>query len=367
MTNNVVPHFVQLRIGTVGSLEVKLPAVVVGPTLGPKSIVIAGSHGNERTGFWILKKLLDELQRASINRCIMFLPVANPVAFALNVRVDPLTHVDLNRVFPGNTDGTIVDRIAKIISTIVQGRSPVKELSAELEIGDSGISRSEAEHYFELPVDLVVDLHTFGLQLSEPTGILATSGLQVSSAEERSRELLLLASPKMVWWIDASDALTVGYRGSLGPYLSSLGIPNFAIETQDLPLATSKVVERIVSGLMVVLGDRGTGTISSGSQESRFSSRRIPIYRRHWQRSSHAGLFLPEKRISKASIGRSFSRGQVIGQFISTNNLSAAVVKAEWSCDLNYEKLDLMLIAQGLVGTGDEVCSWGELVGSLGE
>ena len=83
-----------------------------GPVVG-----ISGSiHGNENAGSQIIRALWPHLAAAELAGRILLLPVANPRAFAVNKRYTPVDELNLNRVFPGSTDGWYSDHLAAAIT-----------------------------------------------------------------------------------------------------------------------------------------------------------------------------------------------------------------------------------------------------------
>ena len=72
-----------------------------GPTVG----ICAGIHGNERTGTEIVLETARRYADSSFRGRLVLVPVANPFAFEANRRHTPTDELNLNRVFPGNSDG----------------------------------------------------------------------------------------------------------------------------------------------------------------------------------------------------------------------------------------------------------------------
>ena len=84
---------------------------------GPRLGLIAGIHGDEPIGIEIIRRLLEELEAETFDGEIVALPVANAYAFAALTRSTPIDSANLNRVFPGNRDGTLSEQIAYLISS----------------------------------------------------------------------------------------------------------------------------------------------------------------------------------------------------------------------------------------------------------
>jgi hypothetical protein len=86
-----------------------------GPRAGPRLGLIAGIHGDEPLGIEIVRRVLEGLEAESLGGELVALPVANPYAFAALARNTPADAANLNRVFPGNPDGTLSEQIAHVI------------------------------------------------------------------------------------------------------------------------------------------------------------------------------------------------------------------------------------------------------------
>ncbi len=79
----------------------------------PNMLIVSAMDGWSATdayaNYLILKHLRD-LDR--IDGSVTVLPVANPLAFRLGVKVSPLDSKDINAVFPGNEHGSVTERTA---------------------------------------------------------------------------------------------------------------------------------------------------------------------------------------------------------------------------------------------------------------
>mgnify|MGYP000445094743 CR=1 FL=1 len=79
----------------------------------PNILVVAGMGGLSATDVYasyLLMQFLRSLER--IEGSVTVLPVANPLAFRLGVRVSPLDSRDLDSVFPGDERGSVTERTA---------------------------------------------------------------------------------------------------------------------------------------------------------------------------------------------------------------------------------------------------------------
>ena len=83
-----------------------------GPTIG-----ICGSiHGDETVSSQIVMEVARQLEGNLRSGRVLLLPVANPFGFAERRRETPLDSQNLNRVFPGDRDGWLSEKLAAVIT-----------------------------------------------------------------------------------------------------------------------------------------------------------------------------------------------------------------------------------------------------------
>ncbi len=83
-----------------------------GPTIGVSGCI----HGNENTGSQAILELFRTLRTMRLKGRILFLPVANVRAFAVNHRFTPIDELNLNREFPGDVKGNYTQQLAAAIT-----------------------------------------------------------------------------------------------------------------------------------------------------------------------------------------------------------------------------------------------------------
>lgn len=92
-----------------------VPIVVVnGAKTGPKLCVDGCIHGDEYEGTEAILKLVRDLDPTKLSGVLIAAPVVNVPAFTAGLRANPVDYdrYDLNRIFPGNSDGHVSERIA---------------------------------------------------------------------------------------------------------------------------------------------------------------------------------------------------------------------------------------------------------------
>ncbi len=83
---------------------------------GPAVLVTAGIHGCEYPSIDAAVQLGAKLDPSRLRGQVLCLPLMNPAAFQERVPyVSPVDHLNLNRVFPGNPDGSFTERLAWLL------------------------------------------------------------------------------------------------------------------------------------------------------------------------------------------------------------------------------------------------------------
>ncbi len=79
---------------------------------GPTLLLNAAVHGNEVVGVEVIRKLVEKINPKKLCGTILAVPVVNPMGFNAGDRWDPIDRQDMNRVFPGDKNGTLTERVA---------------------------------------------------------------------------------------------------------------------------------------------------------------------------------------------------------------------------------------------------------------
>lgn len=81
----------------------------------PSLLITAGLHGGEATGVYVARRMIDFLRHTEIQGEIRIIARGNPTAFGRLQRTSPYDELDLNRIFPGDREGTLSQRTAAAI------------------------------------------------------------------------------------------------------------------------------------------------------------------------------------------------------------------------------------------------------------
>ncbi|MEO3471398.1 succinylglutamate desuccinylase/aspartoacylase family protein [Roseomonas sp. CAU 1739] len=114
-----------------------IPIVVVKNGEGPTAFFSAGNHGDEYEGQIAVTNLIKWLQPEMIRGRVILLPMANYPAALVGRRVSPIDDVNMNRVFPGDVDGTVTRQIAHFIDSEI---IPLADLVIDLHSGGSSLN-----------------------------------------------------------------------------------------------------------------------------------------------------------------------------------------------------------------------------------
>lgn len=248
-----------------------------GPDDGPTVYVQAAQHGREINGTEVLRRLHDELPTTDLAGKLVAVPVANPLTFDRISYTTPevldSVNPNMNRVWPGDFDGSVHQRMAAALWTYA----------------------GEA--------DVIVDLHT-----GSPSMLTHTVFTQ---GDDRSRELaeafgtdLLLAEPS------GEDAPETwhrrGFDGKLRVAASAEGIPAITPELAHNKQIVEDAVSTGVRGTLNVLRDLGVldGQVIAGESPR--------VARNHLGRvdAAESGLFRPNPSLE---LGQRVETGDHLG------------------------------------------------------
>jgi predicted deacylase len=143
-----------------------IPVMILhGASQGPVIAIQAGIHGDEYDGQQAVRELVATLDPASMHGTLLAIPCLNTPAFGAASRVSAVDQANMNRIFPGDADGTYSLRLAAYyVNTIVPA------------------------------VDAMVDLHTGG-QFGEITPLAIVQ----RGYEDIATELGLAAGHRVIW------------------------------------------------------------------------------------------------------------------------------------------------------------------------
>ncbi|MES0076864.1 succinylglutamate desuccinylase/aspartoacylase family protein [Mesorhizobium sp. M0058] len=86
---------------------------------GPRLLITGGNHGDEMEGPIVARRLVDWLPREQSCGSVTIVPELNPLAVQAWTRNTPVDGKNLNRLFPGRSDGSVSERIADAVSRVL--------------------------------------------------------------------------------------------------------------------------------------------------------------------------------------------------------------------------------------------------------
>ena len=147
----------------------RLPLLyVTGATAGPTLLVLGAVHGDEYEGVETIPEVFRRVASDGLRGALVMVPICNVPAYESVLRSSPIDGLNLARVFPGDPNGTITQRIAYWIA-----QKLIK------------------------PADFVIDLHSGGVTAEIPSLI----GFTHSDDElgRRSRAGALAFGASVIW------------------------------------------------------------------------------------------------------------------------------------------------------------------------
>jgi len=248
---------IELAVGNVGSGK-------------PVALITAGIHGDEGPwGSWAIHKLLDKTSLDDLQGTLRVVPVANPLAMEADARNAPLDTLDLNRVFPGNAEGSHTERLAAaLVAHAVDG------------------------------ADVVIDIHGGGSWCVNAFAFRFTGGEKLTEA---------IGAPFIVDGPDRTVTLT-GYARTKGAAVA-------AIEMGGRSEYEEQWANRVASGLRRALGAAGVLSPALPAEQGQEGVvNNIPVGPSTVLRPSRGGIFMPQARAS--DVGTIVTGGTALGYLL---------------------------------------------------
>lgn len=194
------------------------------PTGNEKRIcIVTGIHGDEVEGQFVCYELIRRINEniGCLNGIVDIYPALNPMGVDAVSRAIPLFNVDMNRIFPGGSNGSLPEYIASHITDDISG------------------------------ADFCIDMHSSNIYLRELP--------QVRINEDCAPDLLPYAKLLGVdfIWVNASVSV---HRSTLAHSLNTLGVPTLVVEMGVGMRITKKYGVDIVNGIFNLMKNLGIWT-----------------------------------------------------------------------------------------------------------
>jgi uncharacterized protein len=255
------------------SIDTPVPVLVAhGRSPGPRVCLTAAIHGDELNGIEMVRRLMYQLEPATMSGTVIGIPIVNLDGFRRGSRY-LADRRDLNRHFPGSPAGSAADRI---------GYSLFNDVIRQCQF--------------------LVDLHTGSLQRINLPQI--RGNLKDEHIFDFSRQF---------------GGITVlhgvGAKGTLRRAANDIGIPAVTMEAGGPNQLDESAVDAGVQSIETLLQNLGM------QKSKRFWSAPQPVfYQSDWVRADQGGILM-----SKVKLGDKVREGQVLGSVIDpvTNTGSA--------------------------------------------
>jgi predicted deacylase len=134
----------------------RIPVTIAcGLHTGPALALVAGTHGAEPSPIVALQRVRDELDPLALSGVVVIVHVANLPSFIYRtIYRGPWDQKNLNRVFPGRSDGTASERIAHAITTEVIEKC---DYLVDMHSGDGNEALRPYSYWSKLGIDAKVD------------------------------------------------------------------------------------------------------------------------------------------------------------------------------------------------------------------
>lgn len=253
------------------------------PTGEEKRIaVVTGTHGDELEGQFVCYELLRRIKAepGSLKGVVDVYPALNPLGIDSITRGVPMFDLDMNRIFPGNENGPMMESVVYGITEDLKG------------------------------ADLCIDIHASNIFLMELP--------QVRINEVTAEKLVPLAEKINVdfVWVHASATVL---ESTLAYSLNSVGTPTLVVEMGVGMRITRKYGYRLVKGILNVMKELGVWEGSVGEIKAPIISTDREV---GYLNAESAGIYVP-----RVKIGEQVQKGDLLGEILNplTGDVEQAV------------------------------------------
>lgn len=262
---------------------------------GPVAVVTANLHGDECTGVAVVHRLRHMLPELLRNGVVHLYPSLNPGGLREGCRGLPGDDSDPNRLFPGDANGSMADRLVAAVWQDLLARRP----------------------------ELLVDLHTDAVR-SVPYAILdrVCRGLGRRRLDARCQELAVASGLTVLREYPRPRYLRYNLDRSLpGAMVNGPGIPAVTLEVGPRRAVDPAAVETALRAALGVLGAAGLVSAIAPAHPTRVEGG--PWRRESGPRTSQAGVLEV-----LAEPGRLYPAGQILGRIRSLDGRSLQELSA---------------------------------------
>lgn len=292
----------QIVLGQAVNQTISLPVIELGPEK-PVIGIIAGVHGNEPEGLFVIKEIVAQLTRLKGNlKCgLKLLPGANPFGLINNQREGGFDARDLNRSFPGKANGTLTQRIAAAIHEEFQN------------------------------CQIVFDIHSV-------TNWGRFMGMELSTQDEELRvmtqDINRLLDPPVIWKAVEGNK----YTNALDEALLRDGICGVGVEIPKMEFLTEDLMKKVVGGFLRIIDNPELRQVKKLRQPIPIVANAQRFY------SNRGGLYTPAKELFTP-----VNKGDLVGYITDLKTLQEKPLTSK------FNGLLFVQSTRKLLKTGDKI------------
>lgn len=242
---------VELPVGE--KLKIKKNRIEGKNPSGKRMVIVSGIHGDEFEGQYISYETARRIQENMeyLSGTVDIYPALNPLGLDIASRTVPKINMDMNRMFPGDEQGVMIDRITAAIVNDVAG------------------------------ADICLDIHASNVFIREIP--------QVRINEEFAEKLLpyaRLMNVDMVW----TNATETVHESTLAHSMNMLGVPTMVVEMGMGNRISRRFGNQVVDGIFNLMKEMGMWKGETGKIQYPVLSTDGEV---EFIRSKVTGVFLP--------------------------------------------------------------------------
>lgn len=233
--------------------------------------IVTGTHGDELEGQFVCYELLRRIKekKECLTGIVDVYPALNPLGIDSITRGIPMFDLDMNRVFPGDEEGAMIESISKEI---------IEDLSGS---------------------DYCFDIHASNIFLNEMPQI------RINEMTESALVPLAKLTNIDLVWVHASATVL---ESTLAYSLNSIGVPTLVVEMGVGMRITKEFGYQLVEGILNLMKHEGLWNGPVGDvKEPMISSDRAVGY----INASTSGIYVPE-----CQIGDVVKSGDLLGKVL---------------------------------------------------
>ena len=233
--------------------------------------IVTGTHGDELEGQLVCYELIRRLKAEpeNLRGIVDIYPALNPLGIDSISRGIPMFDLDMNRIFPGNEEGPMMEAVVHRLMEDLKG------------------------------ADLCVDPHASNIFLMELP--------QVRINEISAKQLIPLGEKLNVDFVWVHGSATV-LESTLAYSLNKLGTPTLVVEMGVGMRITREYGCRLVEGILNLMHEMGIWTGEVGEIRKPIIS---TDYQVEYLNADYAGIYLPH-----VQIGQKVRKGQLLGEIL---------------------------------------------------